>query len=230
MSASAQREPSGEREPELSCCGPARSAPTRRSPRVGIKGVVAAVVASACCTGPLLLLATGAGTGLLAGAGGILPVYAPLVGALLMFAFLAVEVRRRGGGSFSLDGLRRARLPVIGGLLAFATTWLVMTSVVTPLLADAVRPDSSTSSSRSAAQPAGLRQPLELRIDGMYCPSCVAMVRSALSDVEGVSKVEDVWIGGARLTYDPGLVTAEEIRQATTFYSFTARIEPPTGG
>ncbi|MCP3818838.1 hypothetical protein NLX86_12175 [Streptomyces sp. A3M-1-3] len=193
---------------------------------LGVRGVVAALVASLCCTGPLLLIAVGAGTGLLSGAGRVLPVYAPLAGGLLMLGFLAWEVRRRGG-SFTLAGLRRARSVIISGLLVFATAWLVMTTAVTPWLAETLTPSTAaTTTSRPAADYPGPQRPLELRIDGMYCPACVAVMKTQLRDVEGIVNVEKVWTGGARLTYDPNLVSAEEIRQAATFGSFTARIEP----
>ncbi|HLA62914.1 MAG TPA: cation transporter [Rhodothermales bacterium] len=40
-----------------------------------------------------------------------------------------------------------------------------------------------------------------LKIDGMTCGHCVAAVRNALAEVEGVD-VEDVQIGEARVRYD----------------------------
>ncbi|NBB86474.1 MAG: copper chaperone [Bacteroidetes bacterium] len=43
-------------------------------------------------------------------------------------------------------------------------------------------------------------------IDGMNCDHCVAAVRSALADVDGVT-VNSVAIGSAAVTYDPDVVS-----------------------
>ena len=43
-------------------------------------------------------------------------------------------------------------------------------------------------------------------IDGMGCDHCVAAVRSALADVDGVT-VDSVNIGSASVTYDPDAVS-----------------------
>jgi mercuric ion transport protein len=217
--------PSGQEEE--ACSTPQASAGSRG---IGIKALVAAIVATSCCTVPLLLIAVvGFGSGTLSGAGTFLPRYAPWAGGLLMLAFLALEVRRRGGGSFSLDGVRRARPAIVGGLAVFALAWLGMRVVVAPLLAQtAVSIRVSLSGGGSPVVIPGPQRPLQLEIKGMYCPACVATEQAALSSLKGVSKV-DVWIGGAKLVYNPRVVTAERIRRAATFYVYKATIAKDGG-
>jgi copper chaperone len=50
-----------------------------------------------------------------------------------------------------------------------------------------------------------------LSIDGMHCEHCVASVRDALEDLDGVS-VEDVEIGRAKISVDS--VTVDELSAA----------------
>lgn len=185
-----------------------------------VRSIAAAVVSSACCTVPLLLVALGAG---IASAATFLQL-APFVGAAAMAAMLYRDVRRRNGGVFTLDALSRARRRVVLSLAAFGGAWLVMTAIVTPLAGAAIAaaPDEPRSAVAAVA-PAG-SVPLRLQIEGMHCPACVYTVRAALERLAGVYDVQ-VSFGAATLTYDPDVIGTEEIRTAATFYVFEATIE-----
>jgi copper chaperone len=63
---------------------------------------------------------------------------------------------------------------------------------------------------------------LELEIEGMSCGHCVAAVSEALAELPGV-RVEDVRIGGARLSYEPGQVSRDEIVLAVEDAGYTAQ-------
>jgi len=52
-----------------------------------------------------------------------------------------------------------------------------------------------------------------LTIDGMTCGHCVAQVTKALNEVDGVN-VEQVKIGTATVSYDPGSTSEVRITQA----------------
>ena len=54
---------------------------------------------------------------------------------------------------------------------------------------------------------------LTMDISGMTCGHCVRAVDKALKELDGVT-VEQVGIGNARVSYDPGATTAERIAQA----------------
>ena len=54
---------------------------------------------------------------------------------------------------------------------------------------------------------------IELEIEGMSCEHCVAAVSEALAELSGVS-VDEVRVGEARVRYDPGQVSPEQIALA----------------
>jgi len=54
---------------------------------------------------------------------------------------------------------------------------------------------------------------LTLQIDGMTCGHCVKAVREALAELPGV-EVQDVAIGSAIVTYDPGTTPRIELVEA----------------
>jgi copper chaperone CopZ len=66
---------------------------------------------------------------------------------------------------------------------------------------------------------------LNLSISGMNCGHCVASVRSALDQLEGV-KVERVSVGAAAVAYDPAHHTPQAIVDAVTAAGYDARIVP----
>jgi copper chaperone CopZ len=89
-----------------------------------------------------------------------------------------------------------------------------------------------TNDSKSKLTPSNIRV-VKLRIDGMYCPSCVYSEQATLSSLKGVLKV-NVWLGwffspsGAEVVYDSSQISAEDIREAATYYVFKANIENDT--
>jgi len=62
---------------------------------------------------------------------------------------------------------------------------------------------------------------LVLDITGMSCEHCVARVRKAIDTTAGV-RGSDVAIGGAKVTFDPAAVSADEIAAAVTRAGYPA--------
>jgi copper chaperone len=62
-----------------------------------------------------------------------------------------------------------------------------------------------------------------IAIQGMSCGHCVAAVKSALQDLEGV-QVQEVVIGEARVAYDPAEVTPERITRAIADEGYAAQV------
>ena len=60
-----------------------------------------------------------------------------------------------------------------------------------------------------------------LKIDGMSCGHCVASVKKALEELDGV-KVEQVAIGSATVEYDPSRATREQIAEAVNDAGYAA--------
>lgn len=67
------------------------------------------------------------------------------------------------------------------------------------------------------------RQTLTLAIEGMSCGHCVAAVRRALGETEGV-EVKDVAIGSASVTVDPGVASADTVVEAVRDAGYEARV------
>lgn len=65
---------------------------------------------------------------------------------------------------------------------------------------------------------------VHLAIQGMHCEGCVRRVAAALSAVGG-ARVERVQVGSAEVSYDPALVTEEQIAEAVNRIGFAASAE-----
>lgn len=62
---------------------------------------------------------------------------------------------------------------------------------------------------------------LTLNISGMSCGHCVGRVTSALKSVAGL-KIEEVQVGLATVTYDPGATSPEQIAGAVADAGYDA--------
>ena len=63
---------------------------------------------------------------------------------------------------------------------------------------------------------------IELEISGMSCGHCVASVRQALGELDGV-QIEDVAVGSARVTYDPDRTRVQEVIAAVNDQGYEAQ-------
>ena len=63
----------------------------------------------------------------------------------------------------------------------------------------------------------------ELRIDGMHCESCVALIEEALAEQTGVTSAA-VELGSARAVvgFDPALVGVDQLVAAVTAAGYSA--------
>ncbi len=62
-----------------------------------------------------------------------------------------------------------------------------------------------------------------IAIQGMSCGHCVAAVKGALGQLDGV-EVQEVKVGSAKVAYDPQAVTPERIAQAVTDEGYAAQV------
>jgi copper chaperone len=67
-----------------------------------------------------------------------------------------------------------------------------------------------------------------LTIEGMSCGHCVGRVTKALSGVPGLN-VEDVTVGSARVSFDPGRTSREQIDTALDAAGYTVKSHAPIG-
>ena len=62
-----------------------------------------------------------------------------------------------------------------------------------------------------------------IAIQGMSCGHCVAAVKGALSQLDGV-EVQEVKVGSATVAYDPQAVTPERITHAIADAGYAAQV------
>jgi copper chaperone len=63
---------------------------------------------------------------------------------------------------------------------------------------------------------------LAMNVEGMTCGHCVHAVTKALKDLDGVT-VENVSVGSATVSYDPGVTSVEQITRAVGDAGYEAR-------
>ena len=68
-------------------------------------------------------------------------------------------------------------------------------------------------------------QHITLQINGMTCAHCISAVKHALSTVPGV-EIEDVGIGHAVISYDPGKSSGTDITDALADAGYEAHTTP----
>lgn len=73
-----------------------------------------------------------------------------------------------------------------------------------------------------------MTEQVTMTIQGMSCGHCVASVRKALADVQGV-EVKDVSIGSATVAYDPGRISPEQISEAVSDAGYEASVSETAG-
>jgi copper chaperone CopZ len=71
-------------------------------------------------------------------------------------------------------------------------------------------------------------QRIELAVQGMTCGHCVAAVRRALEEQDGV-QVEEVAIGSARVAYDPARTSPERLAAVVDEEGYAASVVEPAG-
>lgn len=66
-------------------------------------------------------------------------------------------------------------------------------------------------------------QTLTLQVEGMSCGHCLNAVNQALGRLPGVT-IESVRIGRAELSFDPGVTTPAQIREAVEEAGYAASV------
>ena len=180
--------------------------------------VVAALAASACCIGPLVLAVLGLGGA--ASALALAPYRPWLLGVsfLLLGAAFYLTYRRPAGACAPGEACVTPRTRR-GRLLLWIATIVVLLAAAFPLL---------------SSRPAGGRAPAAaparttLAIQGMSCGACVSRVSLKLKQTRGVSACEvSLEKGTAEVAYDPALTGPAAIAAAVSETGFRATVHEP---
>jgi copper chaperone CopZ len=81
---------------------------------------------------------------------------------------------------------------------------------------------AATGETRAAAQTAAVRT-VSIPVKGMACGACATRVKKTLSAIEGVKSVEvSAPKASARVSYEPGKVSPEQLQKAVNDVGFEA--------
>ena len=195
-------------------------------PKWGLVGAVAAAVgASVCCLGPLLLLVLGLGgawIGNLTAMERYRPYWMAAVLVFLGLAFFKVyrrpkEVACTPGSACSTDGGRRNKI------ILWIVTVLVLGLLALPYLVSYAY--------AGGPEEAAVTRQVTLSVRNMTCSACTVTVRKSLARVEGVKEAKvTLRPPQAVVTYDPAKVRTERLVEATTKAGFPSTIVPEAGG
>ena len=173
-----------------------------RAKKLSIGGaLLAALAASSCCLGPLLLAALGVGG---AGATAALSAYRPylLAGTALLLAggfyFTYRKPRAAAGEACGCERPRSTRVARVG--LWIATVFVVLVAAAPPLLArwaNAHRPATIGATDANLAK-------ATIHVQGIDCEACAAPMRTALTKIGGFHALElDIPKQEVTVTYEP---------------------------
>lgn len=160
--------------------------------------MVSAVLSSACCWLPLLLLGFGASA---AGVAGFFERYRPLflgVAVVLLAAgFYLVYLRKPACGPGEACAVPNPRLTMINRAMLWVAAAFVAAFALFPNYVGALL------GTPSAAAPADAAHDMEFVVEGMTCEACAATLGSKLAGLPGVTAAEVLYAPGrARLRFE----------------------------
>lgn len=213
---------------EQDCCeAPAEVPPVISSRRTAgrlasVGAVISAVLSSACCWLPLLLLAFGASA---AGVSGFFERYRPVfLGAstvLLAAGFYFVYVRKPACEPDAACSVPNARLTRINRGMLWVAAVFVATFALFPNYVGVLLGTDQLGETTSTAAP----HDMEFAVNGMTCEACAVTLRSKLAALPGVSTAEVLYSSGrARLRFESNEArpTADAIVEAVADSGYEA--------
>lgn len=218
-----------------------KNSKSEKSSRRSIAGaVLAAVAASICCVGPLLLLALGIG-GAWIGTLTALEPYRPLfiVATFLFLGYAFYRIYRKPKAEECEDGSYCAnpRSDKINKIALWTVTFLVLILLTIPyvtplLLADQSEPRPvkvekplQTANGNAAVLTGSFKQ-VTLNVPGMTCTSCEVTVQKSLTSLDGVVDAK-VNLEGKKavVRYDPARVSTADLIEKTTESGYPSTIK-----
>lgn len=196
--------------------------------KVGVVGAIgAAVLASICCIGPVVLVGLGIGAVTAAQEFAPLrPYFLALTAVFLGLGFYFAYRKPKAAPACDGEACEVPRLARLGRPLLWVAT-VVVVGLVTfpyyyaPLRAAFDRPRQTTA---VAARPAQLST-VDLKVSGMTCDACAVSVRNALVETPGVASASvDHQAGRATVQYDPTKASITQLIEAVNETGFKASL------
>ncbi len=191
--------------------------------RLGLVGaVIAAIGASICCAGPLVLLGLGVSGAWIANLSAMEP-YSPIFLALtvgfLGMAFYKTYTKPKAEECAPGSYCANPKSDRINKVALWAVTLIAVTMIASPYAIPYVFASDTTAGEAPTEQ-------VTLNIKGMTCNSCPVTVKKSLKKLEGV-KETIVTLNPPRaiVVYDPKKVTPEEMTVATKNAGFPSTVK-----
>jgi mercuric ion transport protein len=188
---------------------------------LAISSTVAALLASLCCLGPLVLGGAGLGAGLASIFAPLRPFFLAVSGALLAVGFYLVY--RKPKAAEACDGkvcspdsrVRRRAKPLL---------WLAAVAVAA-LAFFPFYGGKLLGPTKAPAAAAEARQTVKLKITGMDCEVCAGLIHRKLVETEGVVRAEVHYPAGfATVTYDSAKISLPKLVEAVDAAGYKASV------
>ena len=192
--------------------------PSKKERRTIVGVIVAALAASVCCVGPLVLLGLGVGgawVGNLTALEPFRPYLMALTFGVLGYAFYKIYKPKPDvcePGSYCAN----PKSDKINKVTLWISTIFVLGILSVPYVAEGLVASENAKADNIGAQFAGLEE-ITLNVPGMNCPACPFTVQKSLKNLDGVFSAKATLDDKkAVVKYDPAKVTKEAIIEATT--------------
>ncbi len=188
--------------------------------KAGKLGIIAAILASTCCVGPILLMILGLGGTALGVALG--QYHWPLqIGALIVlavaWALFFKEKQKCRTAACNTEGKKLTKI-----ILGFVT--LIVTGFISLNFVGSFQPDTSAKTVEVPQNAATVTIPVQ----GMTCIACEVTVNRSLRNLPGVFRSNaDARTGQVSVQYDPLKVSIQQVAEAINKTGFKAVIESP---
>lgn len=189
-----------------------------------ITGFWSGILASLCCTGPLLIILFGLGSVSFALS---LTQYRPyflglgfffMIGAI--FWHLKKKNKSCGVNCFSAEGLKREKRFVTSVVLSMGVTYILILYVLVPALSPAVYISAPSKTPQSPTL-----NKLTVKISGMTCPGCATAIENILHGLEGVVEAKVSYPEGTgEIVYNQNITSKEKIISSKAFSIYPAQI------
>ena len=181
--------------------------------------ILAAIAASVCCVGPLVLLALGVGgawVGSLTALEPFRPYFMAITFLLLGYAFYRIYRKPKAEECEPGSYCANPKSDKINKISLWTVTLLILILFSVPYVAG-VSVTNRNSSTQSAIFSAKDIARVTLDVPGMNCPACPFTVQKSLKNLKGVLQAEaSLEQKKAVVLFDPTKVSIEEMIRATT--------------
>lgn len=193
-------------------------------PQWGLIGAItAAVGASICCLGPLILVGLGfSGTwiGSLSAFDRYRPLFMLITFGFLLFAFYKVYSKPKNDCCETDSYCANPKADKINKIALWSVTVLVVGMLVSPSIIGA------SASKAQAIIPTVPTNQVVLNIEGMTCAACSVTVSKSLKRVDGVQEANVMLTPPeAIVIYDPAKVTVQQLMEATKNVGYPASVK-----